>query len=144
MDSLKVHYLDYRSWFEIRPNITFTSLPFMSKNTPILPAYGFSIAELKPYPRACSNYEYFILRDTTPPGHLVSPLVCRGPWMSIVVLYCWCHSDSASVLLYFTLKPPNQLLKQSTLEIVTKEFLRSIRGSVKQYDVSLSRIIMIF
>ena len=23
----------------------------------------------------------------TPPGHLVSPLVCRGPWMSTVVLY---------------------------------------------------------
>ena len=38
----------------------------------------------------------------TPPGHLVSPLVCRGPWMSTVVLYCWCHSDGASVLLYFT------------------------------------------
>ena len=38
----------------------------------------------------------------TPPGHLVSPLVCRGPWMSTVVLYCCCHSDSASVLLYFT------------------------------------------
>ena len=37
----------------------------------------------------------------TPPRHLVSPLVCRGPWMSTVVL-CWCHSDSASVLLYFT------------------------------------------
>ena len=36
----------------------------------------------------------------TPPGHLVSPLVCRGPWMSTVVLYCWCHSDRASVLLY--------------------------------------------
>ena len=34
--------------------------------------------------------------------HLVSPLVCRGPWMSTVVLYCWCHSDGASVLLYFT------------------------------------------
>ena len=40
----------------------------------------------------------------TPPGHLVSPLVCRGPWMSTVVLYCWCHSDSASVILYFTCK----------------------------------------
>ena len=39
----------------------------------------------------------------TPPGHLVSPLVCRGPWMSTVLLYCWCHSDSASVILYFTL-----------------------------------------
>ena len=38
----------------------------------------------------------------TPPGHLVSPLVCRGPWMSTVVLYCWCHSDGASVILYFT------------------------------------------
>ena len=24
-------------------------------------------------------------------------------WMSTVVLYCCCHSDSASVLLYFTL-----------------------------------------
>ena len=39
----------------------------------------------------------------TPAGHPVSPLICRGPWMSTVVLYCWCHSDSASVLLYFTL-----------------------------------------
>ena len=32
-----------------------------------------------------------------------SPLVCRGPLMSTLVLYCWCYSDSASVLLYFTL-----------------------------------------
>ena len=38
----------------------------------------------------------------TPPGHLVSPLVCRGPLMSTLVFYSWCHSDSASVLLYFT------------------------------------------
>ena len=45
-----------------------------------------------------------VKKTLTPPGHLVSPLVCRGPWMSTVVLYCWCHSDSASVLLYFTLK----------------------------------------
>ena len=39
----------------------------------------------------------------SPSGHLVSPLVCTGPWMYTVVLYCWCHSESASVLLYFTL-----------------------------------------
>ena len=38
----------------------------------------------------------------TPPGNLVSPLVCRGQWMSTVVLFYWCHSYSASVLLYFT------------------------------------------
>ena len=37
-----------------------------------------------------------------PPGRLVSPLVCGGPWVSTMVLYCWCHSDDASVLLYFT------------------------------------------
>ena len=40
---------------------------------------------------------------TTPLFVLMSPLVNRGPWMSTVVLYCWCHSDNASVLLYFTL-----------------------------------------
>ena len=40
----------------------------------------------------------------TPPGHLVSPLVCRGTWISTVVLYCWCHSDSFFFLLYFTLE----------------------------------------
>ena len=32
----------------------------------------------------------------------VCTVTCRGPWMSTIVLYCWCHSDSASVLLYFT------------------------------------------
>ena len=48
----------------------------------------------------------------TPSGHLVSPLVCRGPWMFTVVLYCWCNSDSASALLYFTLKTSGQYLGQ--------------------------------
>ena len=33
----------------------------------------------------------------TPPGYLVARLVCRGPWKSTVVLYCWCISH-----LYFT------------------------------------------
>ena len=39
-------------------------------------------------------------------GHLVSPLNSRGPRMSTMVLYCWCHSDRASVLLYFTFFMP--------------------------------------
>ena len=50
----------------------------------------------------------------TPPGHLVSRLVCRGQWMSTVVLYCWCHSDSSSVLLYFTHLEWNQQLPTIT------------------------------
>ena len=33
----------------------------------------------------------------TPPWHLVSLLVCRGPWMPPVLLYCWSYSNSASV-----------------------------------------------
>ena len=41
--------------------------------------------------------------DTDSSRHLVSALVCRGPWMSTVVFYCWCRSDSASILLYLTL-----------------------------------------
>ena len=49
----------------------------------------------------------------TPPGHLDSPLICRGPWMSTVVLYCWCHSDSDSVLLYFTLGCIRQFLTKT-------------------------------
>ena len=41
--------------------------------------------------------------DADSSRHLVAPLDFRGPWMSTVVLYWWCHSDSASVLLYLTL-----------------------------------------
>ena len=37
--------------------------------------------------------------------------------MSTVVLYCWCHSDSASVLLYFTL---SALRRSMGSAIVTK------------------------
>ena len=46
----------------------------------------------------------YMSKNLTRPGHLVSPPVCRGLWMSTVVLYFWCLSDSASVLLYFTLR----------------------------------------
>ena len=65
--------------------------------------------------RKCKFHNFLFSRKTigdwtsrrcmTPPGHLVSPLVYRGPWMSTVVLYCWCNRDSASVLLYFTSTP---------------------------------------
>ena len=58
----------------------------------------------------------------TPPGHLVSPLVCRGQWMSIVGLYCWCHSDKASVLLYFSsfIEPFNNFRVNSWWIMVNK------------------------
>ena len=36
----------------------------------------------------------------TPPGHLVSPLVCRSPWMSTVVLYWWCSIVGATVTVH--------------------------------------------
>ena len=49
--------------------------------------------------------------DADSSSTLVSPLVCRGPWMSTVVLYCWCHSISASVLLYFTFKSSRVIIK---------------------------------
>ena len=54
----------------------------------------------------------------TPPGHMVSPLVCRGPLMSTVVLYCWCHSDSASGLLHSTFSLKNAVEKQMFNEML--------------------------
>ena len=66
------------------------------------------VSSLLMYPLLCRGHSWRVRlakqETLTPPGHLVSPLVCSGPWMSTVVLYCWCHSDSASVLLYFTSK----------------------------------------
>ena len=47
----------------------------------------------------------------TPPRHLVSPLVCRGPWMSTVVLYWWWHSDSASVHFIFYMNTAEDMTK---------------------------------
>ena len=37
----------------------------------------------------------------TPPGHVVSPLASRGP---MNVLFCKCHIDGTSFLLYFTFR----------------------------------------
>ena len=65
------------------------------------------VSSLHTYPLLCRGHSWRVRlakqEALTPPGHLVSPLVCRGPWMSTLVLYCYCHSDSAPVLLYFTL-----------------------------------------
>ena len=42
--------------------------------------------------------------------------------MSTVVLYCWCHSDSASVLLYFTsLSPPPPDVLIESINISTEK-----------------------
>ena len=41
------------------------------------------------------------LRKTGLRRFSILPLICSGPGMSTVVLYCWCHSDSASVFFVF-------------------------------------------
>ena len=79
----------------------------------------------------------------TPPGYLVSTLVCRGPWMYTVVLYCWCHSDSASVLLYFTLLSinnpdfQNYLSQMYPIELKIKDTTES-NTSASYLDLLLS------
>ena len=41
--------------------------------------------------------------------------------MSTVVLYCWCHSDSASVLLYFTCSgKPNILRDKNVIRLESR------------------------
>ena len=60
-------------------------------------------------------------------GHLVSPLVCRGPWMSTVVLYCWCHSDRASVLSF--LKSVPFLAMKYPFSIINRAVFRTATGS---------------
>ena len=43
-------------------NFHITNFPFLSSNIPSSPAYGVFISQLIRYARACSSYEYFILR----------------------------------------------------------------------------------
>ena len=55
--------------------------------------------------------------------------------MSTVVLYCWCHSDSASVLLYFTFETPF-----SNLDIYCPSSSEVALLFVKTYTVPCIRI----
>ena len=43
-------------------NFHITNFPFLSSNIPSSPAYGVFISQLIRYARACSSYEWFILR----------------------------------------------------------------------------------
>ena len=43
-------------------NFDITNFPFLSSNIPSSPAHGVFISQLIRYARACSSYEYFILR----------------------------------------------------------------------------------
>ena len=55
--------------------------------------------------------------------------------MSTVVLYCWCHSDGASVLMYFTLIYTSTTNKARKIEKVP----RGIRGEKSSKDMASSR-----
>ena len=66
-----------------------------------------TVSSLNIYTFVCRGHSWRVRlakqETLTPPGHLVSPLVCRGPWMPTVVLYGWCNRDGAPVLSYFIL-----------------------------------------
>ena len=85
----------------------------------------------------CSGYSWRVRlakqETLTPPGHLVSPLVCRGPLMSTAVLHCWCHSDNASVLLHFNL----EFLRPVKFRRIP---LRSCRGKVNNVSLYQSPV----
>ena len=55
-------------------NFHITNFPFLSSNIPSSPAYDFFISQLIRYARACSSYEYFILRA----ARLSSKLLGQG------------------------------------------------------------------
>ena len=57
--------------------------------------------------------------------------------MSTVVLYCWCHSDGASVLLYFTFIGPSTRLEQVGLITLLFRFFCGCRGSCLKNESEL-------
>ena len=59
--------------------------------------------------------------------------------MSTVVLYCWCHSDSASVLLYFTLMCT--FVYQIVLNTEEEGFGYAYRHSLRYTSVALSFVV---
>ena len=64
------------SLYDKRDDFTFniTNFPFLSSNIPSWPAYGVFISQLIRYARACSSYEFFILRA----ARLSSKLLGQG------------------------------------------------------------------
>ena len=55
-------------------NFHITNFPFLSSNIPSSPAYGVFISQLIRYARACSSYDFFILRA----ARLLSKLLGQG------------------------------------------------------------------
>ena len=59
----------------------------------------------------------------------------QGPWIPTVVLYCWCHSDSASVLLYFYIDEKKQLTVNRQYVTISISILQTFRFWVAMYHL---------
>ena len=53
--------------------------------------------------------------------------------MFTVVPYCWCHSDSASVLLYFTFRTLNKIVRPVSFPLPLIDDILSLLGDAKYF-----------
>ena len=81
---LRTSHYDKRNDF----NFHITNFPFLSSNIPPLPAYGVFISQLVRYARACSSYEYFMLRAVRLASKLLGQ-ICQGTFEIVLQEVLW-------------------------------------------------------